>query len=85
MKKVFTLVCTMFLGAALSFAQAGGRSPGTVVRLYARGWQARRPSSRIRSATRPTLHGCPSRLSWAATRRHQEGANEAQSARAPAS
>jgi len=29
MKKVFTLVCTMFLGAALSFAQAGGGSPGT--------------------------------------------------------
>ena len=29
MKKVFTLVCTMFLGAALSFAQAGGGSTGT--------------------------------------------------------
>ena len=47
-----------------------GCSPGTVVRLYARGWQARRPSSRIRSATRPTLHRCPSRFSCAAARRH---------------
>jgi hypothetical protein len=43
---------------------------GTVVRLYARGWQARSPASRIKLATRPTLQGCPSRFSCAATRRH---------------
>ncbi len=29
MKKVFTLVCTLFLGAALSFAQTGGGTTGT--------------------------------------------------------
>ncbi len=29
MKKVFTLVCTLFLGAALSFAQTGGSTTGT--------------------------------------------------------
>lgn len=28
MKKVFTLVCTMLLGASLTFAQAGGGTPG---------------------------------------------------------
>ena len=28
MKKVFTLVCSMLLGATLSFAQAGGGSTG---------------------------------------------------------
>jgi hypothetical protein len=33
-----------------------GCSPGTVVRSWARGWQARKPSSRIRPAARPTLH-----------------------------
>ena len=48
-----------------------GCSPGTVGALAtARGWQARSPSSRIRSATSPALHRCPSRFSWAATRRH---------------
>jgi hypothetical protein len=29
MKKLFTLLCTLVLGATLSFAQAGGGSTGT--------------------------------------------------------
>jgi len=29
MKKLFTLVCALFLGATLSFAQAGGGSTGS--------------------------------------------------------
>ena len=53
-----------------------GCSPGSVVRRYARGCTALSPSSRIRSATSPTLHSCPSRFNWAATRRQPEVCRE---------